>query len=54
MNIINCYNCEKSDYFSRNNRQFRKMNFNHFLREMKVQNKNDLSSENLEIKSRKE
>jgi hypothetical protein len=54
INIINCYNCEKSDYFSRNCRQLRKMNSNNFVREMNVHDKNDSSSENLEIESRKE
>jgi hypothetical protein len=54
MNFINCYNCEKSDHFSRHCRQLRKMNLNSFVREMNVHDKNDSSSENLEIESRKE
>jgi hypothetical protein len=54
MNFINCYNCEKSDHFSRHCRQFRKMNLKNFVREMNVHDKNDSSSENLEIESRKE
>jgi YesN/AraC family two-component response regulator len=54
MNSLNCYNCEKSEHFSRNCRQFRKMNLNNFVREMNVHDKNDSSSENLEIESKKE
>jgi hypothetical protein len=56
MNFINCYNCEKSDYYSRNCRLFRKMNFNSFVREMNVYEKNDSSSQknNFEFESRKE
>ncbi len=54
MNIINCYNCEKSEHFFRNCRQFRKMNLNSFVREMNVHEKNDSSIENFEIESRKE
>jgi hypothetical protein len=54
VNFINCYNCEKSGHFSRNCRQLRKMNLNSFVREMNVHDKNDSSSENLEIESRKE
>jgi hypothetical protein len=54
VNIINCYNCEKSEHFFRNCRQFRKMNLNSFVREMNVHEKNDSSVENLEIESRKE
>jgi hypothetical protein len=54
MNSLNCYNCEKSGHFSRNCRQFRKMNSNSFVREMNVHDKNDSSIENLEIESRKE
>jgi hypothetical protein len=54
MNSLNCYNCEKSDHYSRNCRQLRKMNLNSLVREMNVHDKNDLSSENLEIESRKE
>jgi hypothetical protein len=54
VNFINCYNCEKSDHFSRHCRQLRKMNFNNFVREMNVHDKNDSSSDNLEIESRKE
>jgi hypothetical protein len=54
VNSLNCYNCEKSEHFSRNCRQFRKMNSNSFVREMNVHDKNDSSIENLEIESRKE
>jgi hypothetical protein len=56
MNFINCYNCEKFDYFFRNCRQFRKMNSNSFVREMNVYERDDSSSQknNLEIESRKE
>ncbi len=54
MNSLNCYNCEKSEHFSRNCRQFRKMNSNNFVREMNVHDKNDSSSDNFEIESRKE
>jgi hypothetical protein len=42
MNSLNCYNCEKSDHFSRNCHQFKKfMNLNSFVREMNVQEKNN-------------
>jgi hypothetical protein len=56
MNSLNCYNCEKSEHFSRNCRQLRKMNLNSFVREMNVHDKNDSSSQenNLEFDSRKE
>jgi vacuolar-type H+-ATPase subunit I/STV1 len=54
MNSLNCYNCEKFDHFFRNCRQFRKMNLNSFVREMNVRDKNDSSTEDLEIESRKE
>jgi hypothetical protein len=54
MNFLNCYNCEKSDYFFRNCRQSKKMNLNNFVREMNVHDKNDASNENFESKSRKE
>jgi hypothetical protein len=56
MNSFNCYNCEKSKHFSRNCRQFKKMNLNNFVREMNVHDKNDsLSQENnLEFDSKKE
>ncbi len=54
MNIINCYNCEKSEHFFRNCRSLKKMNLNSFVREMNVHKKNDSSVENLEIESRKE
>jgi hypothetical protein len=56
MNSLNCYNCEKSEHFSRNCRQFKKMNLNNFVREMNVHDKNDSSSQenNLEFDSRKE
>ncbi len=56
MNSLNCYNCEKSEHFFRNCRQFRKqMNSNNFVREIDVHDKNDLSSQknNLEFDSRK-
>ncbi len=51
MNFINCYNCEKSDHYSRNCRQFRKMNSNNFIREIE---KNVSSQENSESESKKE
>jgi hypothetical protein len=56
MNFINCYNCEKSDHYSRNCRQFKKMNSNSFVREMNVHEKNHSSSQknNLEFESKKE
>jgi hypothetical protein len=56
MNFINCYNCEKSDHFSRNCRQLRKINLNSFVREMNVHDKNDSSSQknNLEFDSKKD
>jgi hypothetical protein len=54
MNNLNCYNCEKSEHFSRNCRQLRKMNINNFVREMNVHDKNESSSENFEIESKKE
>jgi hypothetical protein len=54
MNSLNCYNCEKSEHFSRNARQLRKMNFNNFVCEINVHDKNDSSSENFEIESKKE
>jgi hypothetical protein len=54
VNIINCYNCEKSEHFFRNCRQLRKMNLNSFVREMNVHEKDDSSVENLEIESKKE
>jgi hypothetical protein len=56
MNFINCYNCEKSDHFSRNCRQFRKINLNNFVREMNVHDKNDSSSQknNFEFDSKKD
>jgi hypothetical protein len=54
MNSLNCYNCEKFDHFSRNCRQFRKsINFNSFVQEMNVQEKND-AEKNFEQSSRKE
>jgi hypothetical protein len=46
VNFLNCYNCGKSDHYSRNCRQLRKMNLNSFVREMNVHDKNDSSSEN--------
>jgi hypothetical protein len=56
MNSLNCYNCEKSEHFSRNCRQFKKMNSNSFVREMNVHEKDDVSNQknNFESKSRKE
>jgi hypothetical protein len=56
VNFINCYNCEKSDHFSRNCRQFRKLNSNNFVREINMLEKNVLSSQenNLESDSKKE
>jgi hypothetical protein len=54
INFINCYNCEKSDYFFRNCRQFRKINLNNFVREMNVHDKNDTLKDNLKSESRKE
>jgi hypothetical protein len=54
VNIINCYNCEKPEHFSRNCRQLRKMNLNSFVREMNVHEKDDSSVENSEIESKKE
>jgi hypothetical protein len=56
MNIINCYNCDKSKHFSCNCRQSRKMNSNSFVREMNVHDNNDSSSHenNLEEESKKE
>jgi hypothetical protein len=51
VNFINCYNCEKSDHYSRNCRQLRKMNSNSFIREIE---KNVSSQENLESESEKE
>jgi hypothetical protein len=55
MNSLNCYNCKKSDHYSRNCRQFKKMNSNSFVREMNVHEKNDSSSQknNLEFESKK-
>jgi hypothetical protein len=54
MNSLNCYNCEKSDHFCHNCRQSRKsMNLNSFVREMNVQEKNDVEK-NFEQNSRKE
>ncbi len=56
VNSLNCYNCEKSDHYSRNCRQFKKMNSNNFVREMNVHERNDSSSQknNLEIESKKD
>jgi hypothetical protein len=51
VNFINCYNYEKPDHYSRNCRQFRKMNSNNFVREIE---KNVSSQENSESESRKE
>ncbi len=56
VNSLNCYNCEKSDHYSRNCRQFKKMNSNNFVREMNVHEKDDSSSQknNFEFESKKE
>jgi hypothetical protein len=56
VNFINCYNCEKSDHYSRNCRQLKKMNLNNFVREMNVYERDDSSSQknNFEIESKKE
>ncbi len=54
MNFINCYNCEKFDHFSRNCRQFKKINSNNFVREMNVHEKNDSFIENSDIESKKD
>jgi hypothetical protein len=56
MNSVNCYNCEKSDHYSRNCRQLKKMNSNSFVRKMNVHERNDSSSQknNFEIESKKE
>jgi hypothetical protein len=53
MNSLNCYNCEKSEHFSRNCHQFKKMNSNSFVREMNVHDKEN-HQKNSELKSRKE
>ncbi len=56
VNSLNCYNCEKSDHYSRNCRQLRKMNPNSFVREMNVHERDDSSSQknNFEIETRKD
>jgi hypothetical protein len=54
MNNINCYNCEKSDHYSRHCRQSRKINLNNFVREMNVHDKNDSLNEILESESKKD
>ncbi len=56
VNSFNCYNCEKSDHYSRNCRQFRKMNSNSFVRKMNVHERDNSSSQknNFEIESRKD
>jgi hypothetical protein len=56
VNSLNCYNCEKSDHYSRNCRQLRKMNSNSFVREMNVHERNDSSSQknNFEIETKKD
>ncbi len=55
VNIILCYNCEKSEHFFRNCRQSKKlMNLNNFVREMNVHEKKNSSIDNSEIESRKE
>jgi hypothetical protein len=52
MNIISCYNCDKSKHFFRNCCQSKKqMNSNNFVREIE---KNVSSQKNLESESRKE
>jgi hypothetical protein len=51
VNFINCYNCEKSDHYSRNCRQLKKMNSNSFVREIE---KNVSSQKNFESESKKE
>jgi hypothetical protein len=51
VNIINCYNFDKSRHFFRNFRQSRKMNSNSFVREIE---KNVSSQENFESESKKE
>jgi hypothetical protein len=56
LNSLNCYNCEKSDHYSRNCRQLKKMNSNNFVRKMNVHERDDSSSQknNFEIESRKD
>jgi hypothetical protein len=54
VNSINCYNCGKSNHYSRHCRQSKKMNLNSFVREMNVHDKNDSSNENLESESKKD
>jgi hypothetical protein len=56
VNFINCYNCEKSDHYSHNCRQSKKMNSNSFVREMNVHKKDNSSNQknNLEFESKKE
>ncbi len=54
VNFINCYNCDKFDNLFRICRQYININSDSFVREMNVHDKNDSSSENLEIESRKE
>jgi hypothetical protein len=53
-NFANDVEREKSDHYSRNCRQLRKINLNSFVREMNVHDKNDSSIENFEIESKKE
>jgi hypothetical protein len=50
MNIINCYNCDKFEHFSRNCRQFKKMNSNNFVRDIEK----NVSNQNNESKSKRE
>jgi hypothetical protein len=52
VNFINCYNCEKSEHFSRNCRQSRKMNSNSFVRE--IEKDSSSQEKNLEFDSEKE
>ncbi len=54
VNSFNCYNCEKSVHFFLNYRQFKKINFNNFVREMNVHDKNDTLNENFKSELRKE
>jgi hypothetical protein len=51
VNIINCYDCDKSKHFFRNCRQSRKMNSHNFVREIE---KTVSSQENSESESKKE
>jgi hypothetical protein len=51
INNPNCYNCDKSEHFSQNCRQSKKMNSNNFVREIEEDVSNQ---ENLEEESKKE